>query len=416
MAEENKNQLIPLVETLMKKNKETIEKVQAEQFVEMQSNKDEMLEAIDKQGETVKGLQKNIDVLETKLQKASLSEGVTVQDRILNHLKGEKFQEMVAGKKDGKPVDFAFTTSMETNAAGVILDPTNFVAGNAPVVLPFREMGVDKPPVRPVLVSDLIMWGTTTSNMVSWIERTAKTEGAAVRAEGGTMGQGDLTFTERDTKVKIMSEYMKVTNESLKDADFLASEINSELLSDLRILVDNQILSGAGTGNELSGIITDATAWAAGTFATALTDPNYADVLRVGINQILVAGKGRWMPNYILMHPTDVATLDMRKITDGRYIEIPFYNADGPTVAKVPIIQSTGMTIDKFLIGDFTKAKAFTRDELTIRVFDQNEDDAINNRSTITANIRLAFRIREQEKAAFVYGDLSDAVTALTAP
>ena len=320
---------------------------------------------------------------------------------------------MITQKGKGGGVDFSFEVPLITNQA-VILDPTNFIPGAAPVVLPFREMGVDKAPVRPPAVSDLIQWGTTSSNMVDWIERTAKTEGAAMRAEGGTMGQSDVTYTERSTKVKIASEYMKVTNESLKDAQFLASEINSELLSDLDILVDTQLLNGDGTGNNLKGISEYATAWAAGSFAATVIDPNIADVLRVAINQVFVTGKGKWYPSAILMHPTDLATLDMLKIADGRYIDIPYYDGEKQTVVKVPIYQNVGITEGDFLVADFSKAKGFVRDALTIRIFDQNEDDPINNRSTITGNVRLAFRIKNQEVGAFVAGDFATAIAALT--
>ena len=178
-------------------------------------------------------------------------------------------------------------------------------------------------------------------------------------------------------------------------------------------MLDTQLLSGDGTGANLLGIIPQSTAWAAGTFAAAVVSPNNADVLRVAINQIIIAGQGRWFPNYILMHPDDVAVLDLNKIADGRYIEIPYYDADGPAVIKVPILQNVGINQGDFLVGDFMKAKGFIRDALTIRIFDQNEDDPLYNRSTVTGNVRLAFRIKNQEKGAFVTGTFTTAISAL---
>ncbi len=400
----------------MDKNRKQIDKMQAENFIELKENKDEMLSAIEKVTNSLSGVQKNVDVIETKMVKATLGKQPTVNDSILMHLNSKEYTEFIKNKEDnpkgGHSHSFS-TSTLHTNAAAVILDPTNFVAGDAPVVLPFREAGIDKPAVRPPVVSDIIAWGTTSSNMVDWIERTAKTDGVATRLEGGTMGQGDVTYTEESVKVKIISEYMKVTNESLKDVNFLAGEINTELLSDIRILLDEQLLAGDGVGANILGIIPQAVTFAAGTAAATVVSPNNADVLRVAINQILLAGKGRWFPSYILMNPDDVMALDLNKIADGRYIEVPFYDADGPSVVRVPIIQNVGITAGDFLVGDFMKAKGFIRDALTIRVFDQNEDDPINNRSTITGNIRLAFRIKNQEKAAFVTGDFATAIAAL---
>ena len=200
----------------------------------------------------------------------------------------------------------------------------------------------------------------------------------------------------------------------MKDVEFLGSEINSELLTDLKLLVDTQLLSGDGVGANLKGILPQATDWAAGNFAGTITKANPADVLRIGINQILVAGEMAWWPTGILMHPEDVTKLDLEKIADGRYIDIPYYDCERQTVIRVPIYMNTGITRDEFLIGDFSKAKAFVRDDLAIRVYDQNEDDAIRNRATVTGNIRLAFRIKNQEKPAFVKGDFTSAIAALT--
>jgi hypothetical protein len=176
------------------------------------------------------------------------------------------------------------------------------------------------------------------------------------------------------------------------------------------------LMNGTGVGQNHKGINTIAGALVPGAFATAITLPNEADVLRVAINQIFVDGKGKFFPNYILMHPTDVTKLDLLKITDGRYIEVPFYNGDKMSVARVPIIQNVGIGVGKYLVGDFNRAKAFLRDALTIRIYDQNEDDPLFNRSTVTANIRLAFRVKAPDVKAFVKGDFATDITALKKP
>lgn len=409
---ENKNDLIPLVEKLMTKNEEKIKAIQAENFVDLTTHKNELSEEMQKVTKAIGDVQKNIEVIETKMVKNNLKGGPNIKSAIHDNLRSEDYKNALKEHKSKGRIDFSFETDLVRNA--VILQPTNFISGDAPVVLPMREIGVDKAPVRPPTVSDIIQWGTTTSNMVDWIERTGKTDGAAMRAEGSVMGEGDLEYTEVSTKVKIASEYMKVTNEALKDVDFLASEINSELLSDLRLLVDTQLLEGDGLGNNLKGILSYASAWAAGTFAGTIDAPNEADVLRIGINKIVVDGKGKWWPSYILLNPDDVTAMDLLRDSSGDYLYIPFYDPEAMTLKRVPVMENVGINAGEFLIGDFSKAKAFVRDALTIRIFDQNEDDPIYNRSTVTANVRLAFRIKNQEAGAFVKGDFATAIAALT--
>ncbi len=338
-------------------------------------------------------LNERVDTLETKLVKNSAPEAKTVRGKILQALMSKEYQAMLknaAGSKD-----------LQLNA---IHQPTNFTDGDAPVVLPFRESGVDKDTYAPTLISDIISWGTTSSPMVDWIERTAKTDAAAMRAEDGVMLEGDLEYTEKSTKVKILSEFMKATNEALKDVGFLASEINSELLDDLKNLLEAQLMSGDGTGQNLLGILEQATASDMTAFAGTVDEANEADVLRVALNQIYIAGNGRYTPTYVTMHPTDVTRLDLLKITDGRYIDVPFYDGETLKVSRIPIIQSTRVAVGTYLVADFKRAKGFIRDALSIRVFDQNENDVLYNRSTITGNMRLAFRIKETDKKAFVTG------------
>ncbi len=351
-------------------------------------------------------MQTSLDKMETKLVKNADIEikAKSFAERMTLQVNSDAFVAMTKAQDGGRNYSF----EMQLNS---IHQPTNFTGAVVPL---FRESGVNKPPVRPLLLSDVIQWGTIDGNVVSWIERTVKTDAAAMRAEDGKMSEGNLEYEEMNLPVKIASEYMKVTNETLKDVNFIAGEINTELLSDLRLLVDGQLLTGDGLGNNLKGLDEYATAFVAGVFAGTVEAANEADVLRVAISNIFTAGEGRWMPTYILMHPDDVTKMDLLKITDGRYIEVPFYNGETMDVARVPIIQNVGVNQGEYYVGDFTKMKGFIRDGLTIRVFDQNEDDALFNRSTITANMRLVVRIKGHDAGAFIKGDFITDKAAIT--
>ena len=154
---EENNQL-KLVKQLMDKNKETLQTHKAETFIEIQGVKDQIMDELKKNSKSYEDLQKNIEVLETKLVKNNLggSEPRTTRKRILAALKQNDFMDKIQKWDSRKGSnDFTAETKLIENQI-VIHDPTSFVAGDAPVVLPYREMGVDKPPVRPLLVSDLI--------------------------------------------------------------------------------------------------------------------------------------------------------------------------------------------------------------------------------------------------------------------
>ena len=187
-------------------------------------------------------------------------------------------------------------------------------------------------------------------------------------------------------------------------------EIDQELTELINLRIDDQLLNGSGTTVNLTGIVTNATAWAAGAFAASIPNPTKWDVLRTAINQVRV---NLFEPTYIVMHPTDVTSMELSKGTDGHYILPPFASQDGTNVAGIRVVANTGVTIDKFLVGDFTKSGVRFKEGLTINVGYEN-DDFTKNLVTILAEARLVQRVKSNHYGAFVYGDFSDALDALT--
>ena len=402
------------VQMLLDKVKEQFDNAATKTTLELKEMKEDILkeakETLGKDSDHLKAIQEQLDNMETsiKKQRDGNKKEVSFKESIESALNSDEFKKQI----ENDSVNYRFKAI--SNKA---ISNSSMTAGLNEVNLPFREIGIDKAQVRPLLVSQIIQWGTTNSPTVDWVERTTKTNNADTRAEAAAMGEGALAYTERYVKVKIVSELMKVTKEALKDTSFLASEINSELLSDVSLALDDQILSGDNTGNNMKGITEYAQAFAAGTFAATVDQPNEFDVLRVAYNQIFVAGKGKFMPNYILLHPTDATKMDLTKDpTTGNYIIPPFYSSDGMRVNGVPVIVNTGITAGTYLIGDFMRAKGFIRDGLEIKVWDQDEDNAQKNLATITCNVRAAFRIKNQDAYAFVNGTFATDIAALQKP
>jgi HK97 family phage major capsid protein len=210
--------------------------------------------------------------------------------------------------------------------------------------------------------------------------------------------------------VKKVTAYIKITKEMLDDVELMRSEIDQELTELINLKIDDQLLNGTGLTVNLTGIVTNATAWAAGAFALAIPSPTKWDVLRTALNQVRV---NLFEPTYIVMHPTDVTSMELSKATDNQYIMPPFAAVDGTIVSGVRVVANTGVTIDKFLVGDFSKSGVRFKEGLTINVGYEN-DDFTKNLVTILAEARLVQRVKSNHYGAFVYGDFSDAITALT--
>ena len=320
----------------------------------------------------------------------------------LQTLLKEKSDDLKAMKeKSGASVQITL------KAAGTMALSTN-TTGQIPQAE--REQGITRIVRRNPFILELVNVGTIMSNVWEWVEQKNADGGAAMTAEGAAKSQADFDLVVASANVKKVTAYIKVTKEMLDDVELMRSEIDQELTELINLKIDDQLLNGTGLTVNLTGIITNATAWAADAFAASIPTPTKWDVLRTAINQVRV---NLFEPTYIVMHPTDVTSMELSKGTDGHYILPPFASQDGTNIAGIRVVANTGVTIDKFLVGDFTKSGVRFKEGLTINVGYEN-DDFTKNLVTILAEARLVQRVKSNHYGAFVYGDFSDAITALT--
>jgi len=282
------------------------------------------------------------------------------------------------------------------------------------VALSQLEQGVARIVRRVPFLRNLINTATSISKYITYIEQSNPEGGADVTAEGGAKSQADFDLVEKSAETKKITAFIKISKEMIDDLPFIRAEINNELMELIELKLDQQILSGDGTGNNLVGILTNAISWTAGSFATSIVDPNEMDVLRVAIAQIKTA---LFDPNYIIMHPNDVAKFDVTKTTSGEYT-MPMIYRDENGVKRyngITIIENTGMTEGEFLVGDFNKSNLRIREELNIQVGFVN-DDFTKNLFTILAETRATHYVKSNHYGAFVKGTFSTSITALTKP
>ena len=378
-----------VLETVVKNSEQLTKNIEAITKTNEKLTKDvsEALEEVNKLKE--KGISSNtIPSLKAEIKKSLL----------------EKAADLKAMKESSTREGVNFTVK----AAGDMLISTNVVS-NAEIPQGEREAGITRIVRRQPFILQLVSVGTINSNLWQWVQQVNADGDAAMTAEGAAKAQIDFDLALAEASVKKVTAYVKVSKEMLDDIDLIEAEINEELREVINLKIDAQLLSGDGLGQNLTGILENATAFAAGSFALAVDEANNADVLRVAINQIRVA---QFMPNYILMHPSDVTAMELEKASDGHYILPPFRSADGTTVKGLPVIENTGITEGDFLVGDFTKSAVRFKEGLTFDIGYEN-DDFTKNFVTILAEARLVHRVKSNHYGAFVTGTFSTAKAAL---
>lgn len=275
-----------------------------------------------------------------------------------------------------------------------------------------REAGITRIVRRQPFVLDLVNTGSITSNLWEWVEQKNPEGGAGMTAEGAKKSQADFDLVSGSAKVQKVTAFIKVTKEMLDDVALLRSEIDQELTELINLKIDEQLLNGDGTGDNLVGVNLNAVTFTAGAFALAVATPNNGDVLRVAINQVMIAD---FNPNYVVLNPNEATQMDLDKGSDGHYVTRPFTNSDGTVIHGIPVIMNTGIAQGTFLIGDFTKSGVRFKERLTINVGYEN-DDFTKNFVTILAEARLVQRVKSNHYKAFVKGSFATAKTAITKP
>jgi HK97 family phage major capsid protein len=361
-------------------------------------------ELVNNQVEQIKALNETLKAQGVAIKK--LSEKNANEVGILSSTKSllsEKRDELAAikGNSDKK---LAF------KVAGTMLGSTNISGGNVPVEQ--RLPGLDIVPSRRVRLLDIVSRGSAESNVISWVSQANKDGAAGQTAEGAAKNQIDFDLVVNNESLKKTTAYIKISEEMLSDIAFIESEINNELMREILKAVEAQVYSGSGAGNDLNGIVTQATAFAAGTFAGTVDNANVADVLTVAANQIRLAEHDA--PNYIMLNPSDLTALKLIKTstTDKRYVDRLVMVAGEMSLDGIPIIETTLVAADTFLIGDFSKATVYDKGMVDIKVGYEN-DDFTKNLVTILAEWRGLNIIKTNDASAFVTGTISTAAGAL---
>lgn len=266
-----------------------------------------------------------------------------------------------------------------------------------------RVPGYKFDPTRSVHVRQLIPTGSTDSDVVRYVKESGYTDGGAAKAEGATLGQSDFDMTATDANVRKIGTYFRISEEMLADTPQLTSYLSARAPEKLLSVEDDQILNGNGTAPNLSGIITDAADFAAGGFANAIESANEFDVLTVALNQLALAN---YSADYIMINPTDFHKILLLKSSQNEYLVKDWNQGLQPRINGVPVILSTAVTSDKYVLGNFGMGtQLWIRDNVGVEF---SRFDSTNFRDGfVTVRVQERVALTNYLPNAFVNGDFS---------
>lgn len=290
---------------------------------------------------------------------------------------------------------------------------TASVVNAIPFELSDNERGLTRIQRRRPFLFNIVNTGRVNSMYYQWAEQANADPGVAGSvSEGGVKPQTDFDIVEKSAKVEKIAAHIKVSRELLADVQGLYNEINTELRELVLLKADQLVLSGTGATPDLKGILQFAQAFSSAPFTNLINNANNFDVLRVAINQI---EKENFYPTAILMHPSDIAAMELTKNANDSYIMPPFAATDGTAIKGIPVYANTGVAEGTFVVGDFTKAYFKVREDYNLSIGYVN-DDFTRNLVTILGEMRGVFFIKSNHVKAFVYGTFATAKAALETP
>lgn len=282
-----------------------------------------------------------------------------------------------------------------------ITSATTAAPGSAgALTTPQTVPGIVAPPNQVLHIRDLIASGRTDSNSIEYIRETGFTNNAGAQtAEGALKAKSDLQFDDETVPVRTLAHWVKASRQILDDAAQLESYIGGRLMYGLKLVEDRQLLNGDGLTGNLKGIIPQASA-----FADPASLANYTvmDQLRLAQLQAVLA---EYPASGHVLNPIDWAIMELSKDNEGRYIIGNPQGTANPTMWGLPVVSTQAMGVGKFLTGAFNMgAQVFDRQQTSITIATENEDDFVKNMITILCEERLALAVYRPE--AFITGTL----------
>ena len=266
---------------------------------------------------------------------------------------------------------------------------------------------------RELTLRDLVTKGSTTSDTVEYVRVTTKTNNAAPVAEattaagptadtttgaitgaagGGYKPESALGLEVVSTTVKTIAHWIPITKRAASDAGQIRTLIDNFLRVGLEEELEDQMLTGSGTGENFTGILNSGilTVGSAGTDIDAVVD---------AIRTVRVSGRRR--PNAMVIHPNDWFSTGFltAKDTAGKYLlSDPAASVDQLNqLWGLKVVISEGVAENTALVGDFRQAVLWEREGINVMVSDQHADFFTRNLLAILAEMRAAFGVLDPQ-------------------
>lgn len=302
-----------------------------------------------------------------------------------------------------------------TSPARINKDLTSVTGSGGPLIRPDRRPDVVVPPQRSMTVRNLLPSIPTESNAVEVMRQLAFTNNANMQGVAQASAyellakpESELTYELVTVPVRTIAHHFVASRQVMKDARMLQALIDNRLEYGIDLKVEQQLLFGAGTGQQFTGLMVDSAVSDLGSIPVLGVNDTVAGAMIDHVRRAITVNQTNefYNVNGLVLNPNDWEVIELAKGTDGHYIWVNVPDGGRMRLWRVPAVITNSMTEGNFILGDFTLgATIYDREEFEIRIAEQHDDLFIKNGVVVLGEERLAFGI--ELPLAFTKGDFT---------
>jgi len=346
-------------------------------------------------------LQKQVDAIDLAT-KQRLAGGVAQPSYADAFKESEDLQRVLRNRKGSAVIKLEGKSVADLMQRKTTLTETGqgfMVSGVMPID---RVPGITAEARQEHTVRDALYARPTAMAIVDYVRVTTPMTIASPVPEASTKPENQLIFTSFSEKVRTLATFIPASKQILDDISEVMGFINSSLPYYVNLAEEIQLLSGDDTGENLHGLIPQASAFNP---AFLPTTPQNIDHIGAAVAQITVAKE--LQPTFVILHPSDWWGMRLLKDNYGRYLLGDPQSDVPPSLFGLKVIPTTSIAAKTFLVGSGNSAASEIRDrmEMVIEISTEHANFFIQNLIAIRAEKRLALVVKRA--ASYVVGTLS---------
>lgn len=370
-----------------------------EQVKSLESGKAANEQEVENLKAQLKAAEDSVKELGVQMKSLSDAKPATAKE-ITEFLKSEEGKNAITSMKRGSaPAEFKLKVAaamtvganvLPTVADGVV---ASLIGANGDVYL-INRTTIDN------ILNYVTVLSTDRADIV-YVEEVLKDGSIAKVAEGVALTQNDWEYQEKKSSAEKVGGFIKVSEEMLMDVSYMASSLTQVL---------NEKYVPAKGNDIVTDMLSKATAFDNATLLyPTQAEPTVFDAINAMAAQSALVG---FVPDAVLMHPTDVYALRSIKDKDGQ--PVLGFLADGKTpylTNGLNIIMHKGQTKGTALVGTLKNYKVYDYDMRLEFGFDADDFSKDLRSLKVVGRYHKILPVNQNN---FVKGVLATVITALT--